>query len=65
MPRKQTPRGDFLITLKDGALHRHDMVFHKNGMKDYVDYLWDDNEDLYVYTSKGYSWNIKNISLRS
>ncbi len=64
MPRKQIPRGEYLIHVNGEPLHQYDTVYHKNGMKDYVDHLWDDNEDLYVYTSKGYNWNVKNISLK-
>ena len=64
MPRKQIPRGEYLIHVHGEPLHKNDMIYHKNGMKDYVMYIYDDNEELYVYTSKGYNWNVKNISLK-
>ena len=65
MPRKQMPRGKYLIDIHGQPLHQYDMVFHKNGIKDFVTSLYADNEDLYVYTSKGFTWNVKNISLDS
>lgn len=57
-------RGLFLINDQFGnAIHRHDTVYHKNGMKGFVDHIWESRDkETYFYMDTGETWNFENVS---
>ena len=61
MPKKVFPRGEFIVNVVDGAVHKNDKIFHVKGPEAYADHLYvSPDGEAYIHTDTGCSWNVDN-----